>query len=826
MFRTLCAATFILFFLIGMTVHAQEQAKRAAAKPKKPPEEVRHEAAELTGEAEPPAGLLTLWYRKPAGIWEEALPLGNGRLGAMVFGGVASERIQLNEDTIWEGFRRDTNNPAALQALPQIRKLLFENNDVEATKLISETMMGIPPRIKSYQPLGDLLMDTPDVKEAKDYRRDLDLDAAVATVRYKVGDATFTRQIFASAPDQVIVVRLTCDQPGHINTNLTLKREKDAQVLSDPSNPNRLILRGEIMVQYSNMPEPKPGEKFEGQLLAIPTGGKMTNSDGHLSVSGADSLTLLIAAATDYRGGDPEQLCRDTLSKASAKSFDTLLAAHVADHQNLFRRVDLNLGESPAEAKQLPTDERLKRFSKGEPDPELFATYFQFGRYLLISCSRPGGLPANLQGLWNQDMNAAWNSDFHTNINIQMNYWPAEVCNLAECHEPLFDFMDMLVEPGSKTAKVEYGCGGWVVHHLTDAFGVTTPADGPVGVWPMGAAWLAQHPWEHYAFSGDKKFLADRAYPLMKGAARFILDFLVPAPEGTPFPGRLVTAPSHSPENKFKLPDGRIAVLTYGATMDLEIIHDLLTHCIEASKILNTDEAFRAECESALNRLAPLQISKKTGRLQEWIEDFEEQDPHHRHTSHLFAVYPGDQITLRGTPDLAVAAEKSLEARTDKGATEWSYAWRTALWARFRKADRAYSQINLLLQKDLYPNLFNKYPPFQIDGNLGATAGIAEMLLQSQGGEIDLLPALPTEWANGHEKGLRARGGFEVDMTWKDGKLQQATLLSRIGSPARIRTDSPVSVTEGDKEIQAKHPEPNVVKFQTEPGRTYTLRPS
>ena len=714
-------------------------------------------------------------------------------MGAMVFGGVPDERIQLNEDTVWAGEKRDRNNPAGHDALPEIRRLLFAGKPAEAESLADRTMIAVGRRMPPYQTLGDLQLRFANQSRPTDYRRELDLDSALVRVTYRDGGARFTREIFSSAVDQVIVIRLTCNQPRRISFSATMTREQDAVA---HAAGDRVVLEGEAIARDPrHEQERKVGVKFRSVLLARSEGGRISHDGAQLKVENADAATLFIAVSTSFRERDLE---RDLA--AALKPYAELRAAHLADYRKLFRRVSLQLGGPAPDLPELPTDERLKRAGAVE-DPQLAALYFQFGRYLLISSSRPGSMAATLQGIWNDQLTPSWDSKYTININTEMNYWPAEVANLSELHEPLFDLVEAAREDGRRVARTLYGAGGFVIHHNTDIWGDAVPIDGvKSGVWPMGGAWLSLHFWDHYDFTRDRQFLARRAYPVMKEAAEFLLDYLVDDGHG-----HLVTGPSLSPENDYRTRDGVVARLCMGPYMDTEIAHTLFSRLIQAGQVLGIDPDFRKRLAAARDRLPAFQIGQH-GQLQEWLEDFDEPQPGHRHISHLFALHPGNQITPRGTPELARAARVTLDRRLANGGghTGWSRAWIINFWARLEDGDQAYENIVALLAKSTLPNMFDSHPPFQIDGNFGGTAGIAEMLLQSHAGEISLLPALPKAWPSGTVRGLRARGAVEVDIDWQGGKPTQVVLR-------------------GDGEHRIRLPGGSVTTVKLTPGKGFKL---
>ncbi len=735
---------------------------------------------------------LRLWYEQPAEQWVEALPVGNGSLGGMVFGGIDQEHIQFNEDTLWTGIPRDYSHTGAYTFLPRIRQLLLEGKQREADRLAHQNFMSVPLTQERYQPFGDIWIDVDGAGDAVEYQRDLDLDGAVASVSYTRAGVRYTRSVFASHPDRCMVIRLCADQPKQLNLTVSL---------STPHEESRVVAREDTLTlsgRVSGFEHPQQKVfhpsilTFESRLRVLEHNGVLQQKGDALSIRGADAVTLVLVAATSFKSyndvsGDPAQVCAAVLAGMTGP-YATLLRHHQQDHRALFRRVALDVGKTRHADR--PTDKRILDFSRVE-DPHLATLVFQYGRYLMIACSRPGSQPANLQGLWNDRLSPPWESKYTTNINAEMNYWPAEVCNLSECHEPFFDLIEGCAVTGQKVAKMHYDCPGWVLHHNTDIWRGTAPINAANhGIWVTGGAWACQHLWWHYEYTLDREFLRERAYPAMREAARFFLSYLFEDPRSDR--AWLISGPSNSPE---------IGGLVLGPTMDHQIIRNLLADCIAASEILDVDADLRARMRAVRARIAPNQVGQH-GQLQEWLEDKDDPKNKHRHVSHLWGLHPGREITREETPDLFTAARTSLTMRGDEG-TGWSMGWKVNFWARLKDGDHAYTIMNNLLRLTgspqteyrgggTYPNLFDAHPPFQIDGNFGVTAGIAEMLMQShrrneQGATlIELLPALPAAWPQGQVQGLRARGGFEIGVTWQRGALAAVDIQSLKGQPCEL----------------------------------------
>ena len=765
-----------------------------------------------------------LWYNAPATVWEEALPIGNGRIGAMVYGNPLQEVYQLNEESIWSGYPQDWNNPKAANALPQVREAVDRGDYAKASELWKANAQG--PYTARYLPMANLMLDQLTRGEARNLYRELNISNALSTVTYEADGVKYRRTSFISYPDQVMVIKIAADRPQAVSLHIRLNSLLRYTVQT--KGEKTLILNGKAPAYVANRDydphqvvyDDNRGTQFTVQVELLPDGGHCEANDSALTVRNANEVVLLLSAVTDF--GNKKM----TLKKCK-RPYQELLQRHTDDHQQLFNRLQLSLGTENLQKEALPTNERLKSFEQDPTDNGLTELYYQYGRYLLIASSRPGGLPANLQGIWNRHVQPPWGSNYTTNINTEMNYWPAEITNLPECFLPLSDFIGRLAVNGAQTAKVNYGINrGWLAHHNSDVWAQTAPTGGydsdPKGAprwscWPMAGVWLCQHLWEHYAFGGDKKYLSKTAYPLMKGAAEFLLQWLQKDPET----GYWITNPSTSPENRFRYIDKegkkQNGEISRSSGMDLGLAWDLLTNCIEASTVLDTDKAFRQQCMDVRANLQPFRIGSK-GQLLEWDKEFEETDPNHRHVSHLFALHPGRQIIPEQQPELAAACQRTLEIRGD-GGTGWAMAWKINFWARLRDGNHAFGMLkNGLRYVDAtqvsvrgggtYANLFDAHPPFQIDGNFGGTAGITEMLLQSHAGYIHLLPALPDNWQSGSIKGVRARGGFTIDMEWKESRITRLSVTSHSGGTCRIR--------------EATSPHEEVI--ETEKGKTYQVK--
>ncbi len=785
---------------------------------------------------------LRLWYDKPASVWEEALPVGNGRLGAMAFGGADEERIELNEDTLWAGFPRDAVSYEARRHLAKARELVFAGRYAKAQRLVEERMLGRD--VEPYLPLGALTVAFANGAGAfpvEGYERALSLAEGIASVRFRRGGVAVFGETFASVPDQAIVVRYEATG-GTISMELSLDSKLSHETVV---RDGVLELRGRapshIADNYAG-DHPAPilyeeglGLPFEARA-AVRTDGVVATDGERVSVRDASRLTVYLAAETGFAGYRVEpdaaamtKRCEDRLRAVCASDYESIRERHVREHGAMFGRVSFTLtapgSDSPeaGEVEKLPTDRRLLRYREGHRDLGLETLYYQYGRYLLMASSRPGSQPANLQGIWNPHVQPPWHSDYTVNINTQMNYWHAESANLSECHDPLFDMLDELSMSGERTARIHYGCRGWTAHHNVDLWRMSTPTGGRAmwAFWPLGGAWLVRHLWERYLYDGDVRFLRERAYPIMKGAALFCLDWLVEGPDGM-----LVTNPSTSPENEFLTPEGERCSVTMASTMDIALIRELFGNCLKALRVLGDagEEAFAVELAAAISRLPAYRIGKH-GQIQEWLEDFVEAEPGHRHVSHLYGLYPGNQIH-EGTPELFAAAAATLARRLAHGGghTGWSCAWLVNLFARLKDADQAYGAVRTLLAKSTYPNLFDAHPPFQIDGNFGGAAGMTELLLQSQHGELELLPALPDAWRDGEIRGLRARGGFGVDLVWRDGKLREATIRAGRSETCTVRYAGADWTARGEDGQRAAVVHANGAgRFEVESGAVYRI---